>query len=86
MIGDETPITNAAHRRNIELGWGSVVVVPDGYGIHDPWELSKDFEVKLAKIRAAAERCQQADREGMPVQMAAHQLMIDLFGILEMPF
>jgi len=40
----DTPRTDVYLKRNIALGWGSMVVVPKDYPPCDPWELARELE------------------------------------------
>lgn len=48
----DTPRTDAVHKACMKLGFGSIIVVPENYPPHDPWELARELEKELAETKA----------------------------------
>lgn len=46
----DTPRTDEVQKACNALGYGSMVVVPEGYPPHDPWELSRILERENTEI------------------------------------
>ena len=54
-----TPRTDARYAAMLELPWGSVVEFPKGHTPTDPWELCRELEENVRRLKGQLELCVQ---------------------------